>query len=358
MPSTRDQVQREILPVPDRPYTGVIKYDAKDPEAKFAPIEPLLPPTGAPNVLVILIDDVGFGASSAFGGPCETPHFERLAAGGWAAVTKHRTPWLTGPTATGPFDEDRWELYDTTKDWTQAQDLAQQEPERLEELERLWLIEAIRFNVLPLDDRTAERFNAELAGRPDLMRGRKSLLLGQGMGRLSENTVPNVKNKSFYVTAELVMPHHGAEGALVSQGGRFGGWSFYVKGGRAKFCYNFVGLEAFYTEAQQPIPAGKHQVRAEFAYDGGGVGKGGTVSLYLDGNKVAQGRVERTQPFVFAADETMDVGYDAGTPVTDDLPASNAFTGKIEWVEVSIGDEDYDHFIDAKELLKIAMIRQ
>jgi arylsulfatase A-like enzyme len=276
---------------------------------------------------------------------------------GWAAVTKHKTPWAIAEKLK-PFDQDVWELYDTTKDWSQAQDLAQQHPEKLEELKRLWLIEAVKYNVLPLDDRTAERFNAELAGRPDLLRGRKSLLLGPGMGRLSENSVPNIKNKSFSVTAEIILPRDGADGVILSQGGRFGGWSLYMKGGKLKFCYNYVSLEHYYIESQDLVPAGKHQVRAELAYDGGGLGKGGTLSLYVDGNKLGEGRIDKTQPFVFSADETMDVGYDAGSHVTDDLPMTDAFSGTIQWVDVSIGAEDYDHFIDPEEFLKIAMVRQ
>jgi arylsulfatase len=277
---------------------------------------------------------------------------------GWTAVTKHRTPWSLASEKQRPFDDDVWELYDTTKDWSQSQDLAQHLPEKLEELKRLWLMEAVLYDVLPLDDRLAERMNADLAGRPDVLQGRKAMLLGAGMGRLSESSVPNIKNKSFSVTAELVVPREGADGVIVSQGGRFGGWSFYVRGGRLKFCYNFVALAQYYVESHQSLPSGKHQVRAELAYDGGGLGKGGTVSLYLDGNKVGEGRVEKTQPFIFSADETLDVGYDAGSPVTDDLPRDNAFTGKIDWVEISIGPEDYDHFVDPEELLKIAMVRQ
>jgi arylsulfatase len=292
-----------------------------------------------------------------------TQYFEMLGNRGiyhegWAAVTRHRTPWLVGAGATKPFDEDLWELYDTSKDWSQAQDLAKQQPQKLEELKRLWLIEAVKYNVLPLDDRVAERMNAELAGRPDVLRGRKSMLLGAGMGRLSESSVPNIKNKSFSVTAEMVVPRAGADGVILSQGGRFGGWSLYTKGGKLKFCYNFVALERYYVEAQQPLPAGKHQVRAEFAYDGGGLGKGGTVSLYVDGSKVGEGRVEKTQAFIFSADETMDVGYEAGSPVTDDYPADNAFTGRVDWVDVAVGQEDYDHFIDPQEYLKIAMVKQ
>ena len=148
---------------------------------------------------------------------------------GWTAVTRHRTPWLPGEAAK-PFDQDRWELYDTSKDWSQAQDLAAQLPAKLEELKRLWLMEATRYGVLPMDDRMSERFNADLAGRPDVLRGRTSMLLGAGMGRLSENSVPNVKNKSFSVTAEMVVPHEGAEGVILAQGGRFGGWSLYARG--------------------------------------------------------------------------------------------------------------------------------
>ena len=130
---------------------------------------------------------------------------------GWAAVTKHRTPWMVGANATKPFDQDVWELYDTNRDWSQAHDLAAEQPEKLAELQRLWLMEAVRHNVLPLDDRAAERFNAEIAGRPDVLRGRKSMLLSAGMGRLSENSVPNIKNKSFAVTAQLVVPDAGAD---------------------------------------------------------------------------------------------------------------------------------------------------
>ena len=276
---------------------------------------------------------------------------------GWTAQTKHRTPWLVTGKAP-PFDEDVWELYDTSKDWSQAKDLAKENPGQLAELQRLWLIEAVKFNVLPMDDRMAERFNAELAGRPDVMRGRKSMLLGPEMGRLSENSVPNIKNKSFTVTAEVIIPPEGAEGVVLSQGGRFGGWSLYTKENKLKFIYNFLSLERYNVEATKPLPTGQHQVSVEFAYDGGGLGKGGTASLFVDGNKIGEGRVDKTQPYVFSADETMDVGYESGSPVTDDYPADNRFTGKINWVEASIGPAEADHFIDEKELIKIAMARQ
>ncbi len=276
---------------------------------------------------------------------------------GWSAVTRHSTPWML--TAELPaFDDDVWELYDISKDWTQAHDLAREMPEKLHELQRLWLIEATKYNVLPLDDRRIERFNADLAGRPQLVKGNSQLLFG-GMGRLSENSVLVMKNKSFSITAEVEVPSKGAEGVIIHQGGAFGGMSLYAKGGKAKFAYNFFGLQTFTTEASQPIPAGKHQVRMEFAYDGGGLAKGGNVSLYYDGKKVGEGRVERTVPMIFSADETTDVGRDTATPVSSDYTRqTSVFNGKIHWVQLDLGKDSHDHFITPEERLNLAMARQ
>jgi arylsulfatase len=248
---------------------------------------------------------------------------------GWSAVTRHRTPWITGAVQLPAFDDDVWELYDGSKDWSQAHDLSKEMPEKLHELQRLWLIEATKYNVLPLDDRFAERANPDIAGRPQLVRGNAQLLFG-GMGRLSENSVVNVKDKSFSVTAEVVVPDGGAEGVIIAQGGAFAGWSLYTKGGCAKFAYNFFGLDLYHVGAEQPIPTGQHQVRMEFAYDGGGVGKGGMASLYYDGQKVGEGRVEHTVPFAFSADETTDVSRDSGTPVSPDYNRiTSEFTGQV-----------------------------
>src|SRR6185295_853544 len=177
-----------------------------------------------------------------------------------------------------PFDDDVWELYDTNTDWTQAKDLSKEMPEKLHELQRLWLIEATRYNVLPLDDRSMEKMNPDTAGRPVLIKGKTQLLFG-GMGHLSENCVLNLKNKSHSVTAEIVVPDQGAEGVIIAQGANIGGWSLYAKGGKLKYCYNFGGFKCFYVEATTPIPSGQHQVRMEFAYEGGGLGKGGKVTL-------------------------------------------------------------------------------
>jgi arylsulfatase A-like enzyme len=277
---------------------------------------------------------------------------------GWSAVTKHRTPWELGNLALPAFDDDVWELYDGNHDYSQAHDLAAEHPEKLAELQRLWLIEATKYNVLPLDDRTAERFVPELAGRPTLIHGNSQLFF-PGMGRLSENSVVSIKNKSFSVTADLDIPDGGAEGVIIAQGGRFGGWAVYVKEGKAAFVYNVLGIHEFTTRAESPIPAGHHQVRLEFAYDGGGLAKGGDVTLFYDGDRVGSGRAEMTQPMIFSADETTDVGYESGTTVTPDYTAATSrFTGKLHWVQLDLGLDDNDHFIDPDERLRIAMARQ
>ena len=275
---------------------------------------------------------------------------------GWSAVTRHSTPWVIAKMPA--FDDDVWELYDGSKDWTQAHDLAKEMPAKLHELQRLWLIEATKYNVLPLDDRRVERFNADLAGRPQLVKGNSQLLFS-GMGRLSENSVLVMKNKSFSITAEVEVPSKGAEGVIIHQGGAFGGMSLYTKAGKARFAYNFFGLQTFTTEASQAIPAGKHQVRMEFAYDGGGLAKGGTVGLYYDGKKVGEGRVERTVPMAFSADETTDVGRDTGTAVSSDYTCqTSVFNGKVNWVQIDLGKDEHDHLISAEQRLNVAMARQ
>ncbi len=279
---------------------------------------------------------------------------------GWTAVTRHRTPWETGMVKLPAFDDDIWELYDTNTDWTQSKDLAQEHPQKLHELQRLWLIEATKYNVLPLDDRFAERANPELAGRPQLIKGNRQILFG-GMGRLTESSIVNFKNKSHAITAEVVVPASGAAGVIVAQGGLTGGWSLYTKAGKPKYCYNFYGVDHYTIEGTIPIPPGTHQVRMEFAYDGGGLAKGGTVTLYVDGQKVGEGRVDRTQPLVFSADETCDVGFEAGSPVTKDYPtAGDKFSGEVNWVQIDVGEdaEDLDHLISPEERFRVAMALQ
>jgi arylsulfatase len=277
---------------------------------------------------------------------------------GWSAVTKHRTPWVMVGQTMPAFDDDIWELYDGSKDWSQANDLSKEMPDMLHKLQRLFLIEAVKYNVLPLDDRQAERIDPKIAGRPTLIHGNSQQFF-PGMGRLSENSVMNIKNKSFTVTAEIEVGSKPANGVIIAQGGKFGGWSVYAKDGKLKFTYNVLGIHEFPTEATETIPQGKHQVRMEFAYDGGGMAKGGNVTLYYDGKEVGGGRVEVTQPLIFSADETTDIGYESGTPVTPDYTTENSkFSGKIHWVQLDAGTDDHDHFIDPDERLRVAIARQ
>ena len=277
---------------------------------------------------------------------------------GWTAVTKHRTPWETLVSKIPPFDEDCWELYDTTHDWSQAHDLAKEQPQKLAELQRLWLIEAVKYNVLPLDDRMVERANSDLAGRPQLTHGDRQLLFG-GMGRLTESSILNMHNKSYAVTADVVLPNDNAEGVIIALGGITGGWSLYAKGGKLKHCYNFFGLDQSYVESSTALPSGRHQVRVEFAYDGGGPAKGGKYSLFIDGKPVGDGRVERTEPQLFSADETCDVGTEYGSGVTTDYGRRD-FNGTVNWVELAFGADakDADHYIKPEDRLHLAMAIQ
>ena len=273
---------------------------------------------------------------------------------GWTAVTKHRTPWKADTPP--PFDDDVWELYGPD-DWTQARDLAADNPGKLAELQRLWLIEAVKYNVVPLDDRGFERINPDIAGRPQLIRGNTQLLF-QGM-RVSEWAVLTLKNKSHSVTANLVVPESGAEGVIVTQGGSVGGWSLYAHEGKLKYCFNFFGIEHYIISAKKPVPAGKHQVRMEFHYDGGGLAKGGDVTLFYDGRAVGKGRVDKTIPMGYSADEACDVGCDTGSPASPDYgPTGNRFTGEIEWVQLDIGEDSHDHLITPEERFNLAMARQ
>ncbi len=257
------------------------------------------------------------------------------------------------------FDDDVRELYGPD-DWSQARNLAKEMPGKLRELQRLFLIEAVRYNVLPLDDRKAERFNPEIAGRPELIRGNTQMLYS-GMRGLGENLVLNIKNKSHAVTAQVVVPDGGAQGVILPQGGLFGGWSIYAKDGRPAYCYNLLGLQRFKIEGGKQIPAGEHQVRMEFAYDGGGLAQGGTVSLYIDGQKTGEGRVDRTEPMVFSLDDKTDVGSDRCTPVSDDYSTGDSdFNGRIDWIQIDLGEDaqNADHLITAEERFQIKVALQ
>ncbi|MEB3241999.1 MAG: arylsulfatase [Cyanobacteriota bacterium] len=276
---------------------------------------------------------------------------------GWTAVTRHRLPWQTGIVSLPAFDDDVWELYDTNRDWTQCHNLAASQPETLRQLQRLWLIEAAKHNVLPLDDRFAERSDPEMAGRPPLVRGQRQILFA-GMGRLPEAAIVNIRNKSHSLTAELVVPASGAEGVIIALGGRIGGWSFHTKAGRLRYVYNFFGMERFAVDGATPLTPGTHQVRMDFAYDGGGLGRGGSVTLLLDGVLDGSGRVERTERFLFSADETCDVGFDAASPVCDDYAtAGGRFNGTVNWVEIAADPAavDHDHLISPADRYRLAV---
>jgi arylsulfatase A-like enzyme len=275
---------------------------------------------------------------------------------GWTGVTRHSTPFVMGAELPA-FDDDVWELY-APDDWTQAHNIAAEQPDKLAELQRLFLIEAAKYGVLPLDDRRVERFNSDLAGRPTLVKGNTQLLFG-GMGRLSENSVLNLKNKSSAVTAEIVVPDGGASGVVIAQGGAFAGWALYLLDGKLTYCHNLLGLARPKIGAESGVPAGTHQVRMELAYDGGGLAKGGEVTLYVDGEQVGKGRLNATVPMVYSADETCDVGSDTGSSVSDDYtPDDSHFTGTVNWVQLDAGADDHDHLISPEERWQVAMARQ
>lgn len=257
---------------------------------------------------------------------------------GWTAVTKHRAPWELFDTAPA-LAEDVWELYDTSADWTQARDVALKHPEKLAELKQLFLIEAAKYQVLPLDDRVIERLDPEISRRPDLMAGRRAIVLLPSMPGLHELAAPNFKNTSFTLTALIEVPLQGAEGVLVAQGGRFGGWSLYVKDGVPCYCHNLAGVERMYMRADRPLSPGRRTVEFRFVYDGGGLGKAGTATMLIDGQLAGAGRIDRTTGHYFSHTETLDVGIDRLTPVTEEYPSApgNAFNGTIDSVHIDLG---------------------
>lgn len=291
----------------------------------------------------------------------ETQYFEILGNRGiyhrgWTAVAAHGPPIPGWPQR--DFDEDVWELYDTRTDWTQAHDLARKEAEKLRELKRLFLIEAAKYNVLPLDDRSAERADPDTAGRPLLARGSRQRLY-RGLGRLNAFSVISIKNKSHRVTAEVVVPPGGCDGVIAAQGGFPGGWTIYVKEGCPRYCYNFYGIELYYVKGGEVIPEGKHTLRMAFDYDGGGIAKGGTVRLFIDDRLVGEGRVERTQPLPFASDEPFEIGQDGGSPVTPDYSRVR-FGGQVNWVEIEIPEDgnDYDAEVPIEERWKAVLVTE
>ena len=255
---------------------------------------------------------------------------------GWLARVVHRAPWRDDVENT--LQNDVWELFNTTEDFSLTQDLAAQNPDKLKEMQDLFEKEAIANNVYPLDDRLYERFNAAIAGRPDLMGTRTSLTLADGMTGILENTFINEKNRSKTIVANVDLKGDD-RGVILTQGGKFGGWALYMDGGKPAYTYNWFGLERYTIESPSPITSDHAEIKLQFDYDGGGSGKGGMAMLYVDGEKVAEGRVEKTQPAVYSADETADVGLDESTQSADlvfkDVEDSE-FTGFVKSVTISI----------------------
>jgi len=255
---------------------------------------------------------------------------------GWLARTIHRAPWQTS--AQKPLLSDVWDLYDVRNDFSLSANVAAAQPAKLKQMQALFMKEAEKYHVLPIDDRTIERTNPALAGRPDVLGDRTSLTLYEGMQGMLENTFMNIKNRSSKITAEIEVPAEGANGAILSQGGRFGGWSLYMKDGKPAYVYNFLGLARYTIAAPQGLSPGPATVVLDFSYDGGGAGKGGKATLYVNGKAVADGRVEKTQPNIFSADETADVGIDNQTPVAEGIGIGpeTRFTGKINKITLEV----------------------
>jgi arylsulfatase A-like enzyme len=252
---------------------------------------------------------------------------------GWYATALHKVAWEAQPRST--LDKDNWELFNTMEDFSCANDLAAKNPEKLKELQAAFLTEAAKYKVLPLDDRVYERFNAAVAGRPDLMGGRTSLTVFEGMTGMREDAFINTKNSSYSITADVEAPQSVASGVILAQGGSHSGWSLYVKDGKPKFAYNFLGTVTTIASSER-LPAGHVTVGYDFVYDGGKPGAGGTGTIFINGKKVASGRIEHTIPFIFGV-ETADVGKDLYTPVTEDYAkGNNQFTGKIDKLTIDL----------------------
>ena len=266
---------------------------------------------------------------------------------GWiASTTPLRPPWVVSGAEPDP-DDFPWELYNVTTDFSQAKNLATQNPQKLQELQALFLTEAAKYNVLPIDSSFADRADPSL--RPGFNTGRTEFTYYPGMIRIPEANAPDIKNKSFHIAAEIEIPKGGADGVLATQGGRFGGWCLMVLDGKPMFAYAYSNQDGAKYPGQskskwrfpgnKKLMQGKHTIAFDFAYDGGGIGKGGLGTLTVDGKKVAEGRMEKTLPFRFSLDESFDIGQDTGSPVIDEYDGKMPFpfTGILHKVEFRLG---------------------
>jgi arylsulfatase len=259
-------------------------------------------------------------------------------------VTKHRTPWELGATTMRAFADDVWELYDTTGDWTQAVDVSGQYPAKLAELKEKFLIEAARYQVLPLDDRTRERPSGARSGHPAAMSRTRRARLLPSLQPLEERAAPNFKNTSYRLEAALRVGPEPCSAVVLSNGGRFGGFALYLLDSKPVFCQNVNGTYRGYVRSDAALAAGEHTITFEFTYDGGGLGRGGTGRLSVDGALVAEGRIERSTPLMYGMGTTLDVGVARGTPVTEEFlgnsrSAVHLSGAVLHHVDVLIGDD-------------------
>jgi len=272
-----------------------------------------------------------------------TQYFEMFANraiyhGGWVfATTPVAPPWASVVKPVDPIDGYQWELYNVDEDYSEANNLAKSNPEKLRELQRLFYIEAVKYNVLPLDNTKVERLDVN--NRPSNIRGLTEFTYYDGMTRIPEGGAPDLKNKSFGISAVVDIPEGGAEGLLMTQGGRFAGLGLYLLDGRPVFHYNLCGVERYTVAGQDKVPSGRHVVTVDFNYDGGGVGKGGQATLIVDGKKVASEHLPQTIAYRMSLDETLDIGEDTGTPVSEDYKVPFKFTGKLDKVTINITEE-------------------
>jgi len=252
---------------------------------------------------------------------------------GWVACTRHSIPWLL--TENPPLKDDTWELYNIDEDFSEANNLAATNPEKLKELQDVFTQEAIKNHVFPIDDRRSERFDAAIAGRPDLLGPRTSLTVYEGMVGIAENAFINVKGTSYSIIADVDIPSANTNGVIIAQAGRFGGWTLYMKNGKLVHEYNYFGVNWTKITSAKTISPGTHTLKYEFLYDGGPPGSGGTGIVYIDGVKSGEGKIPKTEPFFYSADEGVDVGMDGETAVSNDYKeGDNTFSGKIQKIKV------------------------
>jgi arylsulfatase len=254
---------------------------------------------------------------------------------GWWAASRVNIPWEGGAAPSDP-DTATWELYNLDDDFSQASDVAAKNPQKLRELQDLWWTEAARYSVLPLDGRKIERLNGELQGRPSLAGKRTSFTYFPGVVALPAGSAPNVLNKSFAITADVTTKSPKTEGAIFSMGGSDGGYGLYVRDNRPVFAGNFLGRSVTRVTSKAPLPTGPVKLRGEFRYDGGGMGKGGTMSLFVNDKKVGEGRIAQTQGITLGLGGALDIGEDTGSAVDDAYTPPFRFNGQIQQVTVDL----------------------